>query len=81
MDTATKARRRAGRMLRHRAAQLRKTADELDEIAAEVETGSNAPSECVDKNEASRRVGGVKSLLPLPPRPVGQADFWMREIR
>ena len=41
IDTETNARRRAGRMLRHRAAQLRKTADELDAIAVEVETGSN----------------------------------------
>ena len=37
MDSETKARRRAARMLRHRAGQLRKTADELDAIAAEIE--------------------------------------------
>ena len=36
-DNETKARRRAARMLRHRAGQLRKTADELDAIAAEIE--------------------------------------------
>ena len=42
MDSRTKARRRAGRMLRHRAAQLRKTADELDALAAELERGPGA---------------------------------------
>ena len=37
MDSETKTPRRAGRILRHRAAQPRKMADELDAIAAEIE--------------------------------------------
>ncbi len=49
MDSETKARRRAGRMLRHRAAQLRKTAAELDAVAAEIETGALVPGEQADK--------------------------------
>ncbi len=47
MDSRTKARRRAGRMLRHRAAQLRKTADELDALAAELgQADPDQPEEC-----------------------------------
>ncbi len=38
MDSETKARRSAGRKLRHRAAQLRKLADELDAVAVELES-------------------------------------------
>ena len=45
MDSDTKARRRAGRMLRHRVAQLRKTADELDAVAAEIEGAPEQPDE------------------------------------
>ncbi len=51
MDSETMVRRRAGRKLRHRAAQLRKTADELDAIAVEIETGSNAPRERADQTD------------------------------
>jgi hypothetical protein len=39
MGGETKPQRSAGRKLRHRAAKLRKTADELDAIAAELEAG------------------------------------------
>ena len=38
MDSETNARRCAGRKRRHRAAQLRKMADELDAIASEIES-------------------------------------------
>ena len=47
MDSETKAPRRAGNKLRHRAAELRKMADDLDAIAAELEsilTGDAAPA-------------------------------------
>ncbi len=51
MDAETKARARAGNMIRHRAKQLRKMADELDPIAVEIETGSNAPRERADQTD------------------------------
>ena len=57
MDSKTTTRHRAGRMLRHRAKQLRKMADELDAIAVEIETGSNAPRERADETDG--RIGGV----------------------
>ena len=51
MDCETKTPRRAGRMLRHRAAQPRKMADELDAIAAELETGGPVPLEQADETD------------------------------
>lgn len=51
MDSETKARRQAARKLRHRAAQLRKMADELDAIAAAIEASATGPSEQADKTD------------------------------
>ena len=45
MNSETNARRCAGRKLRHRAAQLRKMADELDAIASEIESAPEKPKD------------------------------------
>ena len=52
MDSETRARRRAGRKLRHRAAQLRKVATELEAVAAEIETGQLYQSSSATGGEA-----------------------------
>jgi hypothetical protein len=57
MDSETMVRRRAGRKLRHRAAQLRKTADELDAIAVQIETGEAAPREGADQTDQGKTAG------------------------
>lgn len=57
MDTETQARRRAGRMLPHRAEQLRKTADEPDAIEVETETGEVAPSGGADQTDQGKTPG------------------------
>ncbi len=44
MDSEIKAQRRMGRKLTHRAAQLRKMADELDALAAELDRADAAES-------------------------------------
>jgi signal recognition particle subunit SEC65 len=51
MDSETKAQRSSGRKLRHRAATLRKMAEELDAIAAEIEASATVPSEQADKTD------------------------------
>ncbi len=51
MDSETKARRQAARKLRHRAATLRKMAEELDAIAAEIEASATGQSEQADKTD------------------------------
>ena len=57
MDSETRARRRAGRKLRHRAAQLRKVATELEAVAVEIETGQLYQSSAATGGEAKPEDG------------------------
>ena len=67
MDTEAKARRCMKHKLTHRAATLRKMADELDAIASEIES---APEKPKDGDEGE---GGVQCQKPLKCRPVGHS--------
>ena len=55
LDSETKARRCMMHKLTHRAAALRRTADELDMIAAELEASAIGPSEQTDKTDGEER--------------------------